>query len=113
MQSDDTIDSFFASSDPKFDNLKDESLDVNVSVCSLISRADFAGRSPLIAEECDKISNSSASFFTAFRPTTKLDKNAKNEQNLHLSLELLPPSMVDKTFNKNGNSVKILYLVYI
>lgn len=92
MQSDDTIDS----SDPKFD----ESMDVNVSVCSLILRR-------VVAEECDQITDSSASFFTSFRPSTKLDQHAKNEQNHPSSSELFSPPMVDTTFNKNGSFFKV------
>lgn len=107
MQSDDTIDSFFAAnSDPKFDNLKDESMDVNVSVCSLIPRIDSASTSHL-AEVCDEIPseipNSRASFFTAFQQSSKLDKNAKNEQNLPSTVELFASPMVEQRDNKNGN----------
>lgn len=109
MQSDDTIDFFFAaSSDHKFDNLKDESMDVNVSACSLIPRIDTRF-------ECDEISKSNASFFTAFRPSTNFDKSVKTEQNLPSSLELFTKPILDKTPDQSGNAVKLcticLYLI--
>lgn len=104
MQSEDTIDSFFTvNSNSKFDNLKDESMDVNVAVCSVIPRIDFVSTGRLT--ECDGISNSSVPSLAAFRPSIMM------EQSLPSTLELFTPSILDKTPNQSVISGKNLVLV--